>query len=189
MLLNLISQEGGGSLDYIWWILPLLCCLITMTQREEKPQQTNKETDTFFTALPIADAYTTIQDKVSIMRKEANESSTGQVGIGPSLKRLIGMKAAPVERFKEKENQPPRLYTLDDSTGSIFFEFTEVEEGGTVVKATYSPLLKERMCRLKAGLPLKIPATPIGLKCPSCGKSMLHEFNLCPYCGTDLIKE
>lgn len=160
-----------------------------MTQREEKPQQTNKETETFFTALPITDTFETIQDKVSVMRREANESPTKQGGIGPSLKRLIGMSTKPVERFKEKEVQAPRLYTLDDSTGSVFFEFIEVEGSGTVVKATYSSLLKERISRMKAGLPIKIPATPIGLKCPSCGKSALHEFNLCPYCGTELIKE
>jgi hypothetical protein len=160
-----------------------------MSQREEKPQRAMKESDTFFTTLPINDAFETIEDKVTNIRKEVSESSSNQIGIGSSLKKLIGMRDAPVERFKEKEKQQPRLISYDDSTGSVFFEFTEVESGGTVIKATYNPLLKERITRLKASLPVKIPATPIGVKCPSCGKPVLHEFNVCPYCGTDLIKE
>jgi len=58
-----------------------------------------------------------------------------------------------------------------------------------VVKATYNSALKGRVAKLKAVLPLKIPATPVGLNCPSCGKPVLREFNLCPYCGSKLIKE
>ena len=93
-----------------------------------------------------------------------------------------------VARF-EKEKTPPRLISLSDATGPVYFEFTEVEGGGTVVKATYGSALKGRVAKLKATLPLKVPATPIGLSCPSCGKPVLKEFNLCPYCGTELIKE
>jgi len=109
-------------------------------------------------------------------------------GIASILSRVLrGRQSA--ERFVEKENTPPRLLSLTDSSGSIYFEFTEVEGGGTVVKATYARSIKGRVAKLKTELPLKIPATPVGLKCPSCGKPVLREFNMCPYCGSELIKE
>ena len=76
-----------------------------------------------------------------------------------------------------------------DRTGPIYFELTDVEGGGTVVKTEYNFSIKSLMARFKAGLPLKIPAAPIGNRCPACGKSVLSEFSLCPYCGEKLIKE
>jgi uncharacterized OB-fold protein len=45
------------------------------------------------------------------------------------------------------------------------------------------------MAKLKADLPLRIPATPVGHRCPACGKPVLPEFNVCPYCGEKIIKE
>ena len=70
-----------------------------------------------------------------------------------------------------------------DRTGPIYFEFTEVEGGGTVVKATYNSNIKARVTRFKAKQPLRIPAVPIGGRCPACGMATLPEFKLCPYCG------
>jgi len=93
------------------------------------------------------------------------------------------------ERFVAKEAISPRLYRMNDRSGPIYFELTEVEGGGTVVKTTYNSSIKGRMAKFKAGLPLKIPATPIGNRCPSCGKPVLPEFILCPYCGEKLIRE
>ncbi len=190
MIYELIGQDGGGgALDYIWWLLPLVCCLLTMSQREERPQASGQEVETFYTTLDISEAFETVEEKVAEWREEAREKGSEQGGIGQSLRRLLAGGRGPVERFTEKDKQPPRLYSLNDSSGTIFFEFTEVEGGGTVIKTTYNGVLKGRISNLKADLPLKIPATPIGLKCPSCGKPILEEFNICPYCGTDLIKE
>ena len=93
------------------------------------------------------------------------------------------------ERFLVEESISPRLYRLVDTSGPIYFELTEVEGGGTVVKTTYNSSIKSRMAKFKAGLPLKIPAAPVGNRCPTCDKPVLPEFNLCPYCGEKLIKE
>jgi len=109
---------------------------------------------------------------------------------GSFISKLMGIfrRGQDEERFIVKETNPPRLYKIVDISGSIFFELTEVEGGGTVVKATYPSSVKSRMARFKARLPLKIPAAPIGDRCPSCGKPVLPEFILCPYCGEKLIK-
>lgn len=93
------------------------------------------------------------------------------------------------DRFVVKEVVPPRLYRLTDQSNPIYFELTEVENGGTVVKVTYNSDVKERIAKFKAELPLKIPAIPIGKQCSACGKPVLSEFVMCPYCGEKLIKE
>ena len=183
----LVGQEGGGGLDIMWLLLPLLCCMMTMGQRGEKPQEAKPITESFYSTQDIDESYRRIEETVSGWRLEAQEKREPE---GPlaSVRKLLG-RGAPAERFAEKERTPPRLLSLSDSTGPINFEFTEVEGGGTVVKATYGSALKGRVAKLKAMLPLKIPVAPIGLNCPSCGKSVLRGFNLCPYCGSDLIKE
>jgi len=71
--------------------------------------------------------------------------------------------------------------------GTLYFELIEVEEGGTTVKASYGSGAKNRIVDFKARSPLKIPRVPIGNNCPSCGKAVLREFTLCPYCGQKLI--
>lgn len=189
MILSLISQEGGGGLDLIWWILPVLCCFLAMGQRgEEKPRESEKERENFYTTLNIDEVYESVEERAAQWRQEAKEKGEERGGIVSTVRKLLG-GGPPPDRFTERDKQPPRLYSLNDSTGAVYFEFTEVEGGGTVVKATYSPVLKGRVSKLKADLPLKIPAPPVGLKCPSCGKPVHEEFNLCPYCGTQLIKE
>ena len=187
MMLPLITQEAGGGLDLIWWLVPLICCFLTMSQRDDKPKETEKETETFYTSLDIDEAFAALEEKIETWRLDEKEMGKEQKGITVTINKLLG-RSSNVERFAEIDKQPPRLYSLDDVTGAMYFELTEVEGGGTVVKITYGPLLKGRMARLKAALPLKVPAIPVGLKCPSCGKPVLHEFNLCPYCGTELIK-
>lgn len=187
MIIPLIAQETGGGLDLIWWLIPIICCFLTLGQRDERPKETEKESETFYTTLSIDEAFSVLEEKVETWRLDVKETGSEQKGIGTTINKLMG-RSSNVERFAEIEKQPPRLYSVDDITGSLYFELTEVEGGGTVVKITYNPLLKGRIARLKAALPLKIPAAPVGLKCPSCGKPVLSEFNLCPYCGTELIK-
>jgi hypothetical protein len=161
--------------------------MMTMGQRGDKPQEARADSDSFYTGQDIQESFGRIEEEVSKWRLEAQEKREPE-GIVSSVRRLLG-GGAQAERFVEKEKTPPRLLSLSDATGPVYFEFTEVEGGGTVVKATYGSALKGRVAKLKAGLPLKVPATPVGLKCPSCGKPVLREFNLCPYCGAELIKE
>jgi len=131
--------------------------------------------------------FKTIEGTVAEWRKEAEEKIETSGGVFSSLRGMLG-GGKPEDRFVEKETISPRLYRLSDPTGPIYFELTEVIGGGTVVKATFGSDLRSKMARFKASLPLKIPATPVGNRCPACGKPLLPEFNLCPYCGEKIIK-
>jgi hypothetical protein len=148
-----------------------------------------KETvsESWYTVQDIETMFKTIEGIVTEWRKEAEEKMEASKGILSNLKSAFG-EGKPEDRFVTKETIPPRLYRLSDPTGPIYFELTEVIGGGTVVKATYSSELRGKMAKFKASLPLKIPATPIGNRCPACGKPVLPEFNLCPYCGEKTIK-
>ena len=182
-----VGQDGGG-LDIFWLLIPLLCCMMSMGQRGERSQEVSKVTDSFYTTQGIQESYSAIHEEIEKWRLDAKEKKDESKGVIANINKILRGRP-PTERFIEKDTTPPHLLSFTDSSGPIFFEFTEVEGGGTVVKATYSPVLKARIAKLKAGLPLKVPSTPIGLSCPSCGKSILKEFNLCPYCGSQLIKE
>lgn len=157
-------------------------------QRGEGSKEAGTETESFYTPQGIQEAFGKIDEEVAKWRQDAREKSETSGDVVSSVRRVLG-GGQPRERFVEKDRESPRLLSVTDSTGPLYFEFTEVEGGGTVVKATYALALKSRVAKVKAGMPLKIPATPVGLKCPSCGKPVLQEFNLCPYCGSDLIKE
>ena len=187
MIFPLIGQESG-SINPIWWLLPLLCCFLAMRQGDEKPKEMITENETFYTTLNINESFNTIVDKVTRWYEEEKANDAEKKSTLHTLMKFINSRPKE-DRFTELNNQPPRLYSLNDVTGKVHFEQTEVEGGGTVIKVTYSPLLKNRIAKLKAELALKIPSNPIGLKCPSCSKPVLYEFNLCPYCGTNLIKE
>ena len=186
MILSLISQETGGGFDVYWLLIPLLCCVLSMNQRGSSPKESGTESESFYTAQNIQESYDIIGKEIDEWRLAAQEKKPEGL-VSSVMRRLRG--GAKEERFVEKERNPPRLISLTDVSGPIYFEFTEVEGGGTVVKATYSSDLKGRFAKMKAALPLKIPVTPIAFNCPSCGKSVLKDFNMCPYCGSKLIKE
>ena len=187
----LVSQEGNGGLDIFWILLPLLCCVLFMTQgrggggKGDAAQETVSES--WYTAQDTEATYKTIEAAAAGWRGEAEEKREASKGILSSLRGVLG-GGRPEDRFAVKETIPPRLFRMSDPTGPIYFELTEVVGGGTVVKATFSSQLKSKMAKFKAGLPLKIPAAPIGNRCPACGKPVLPEFNLCPYCGEKMIK-
>src|SRR4030042_4469268 len=164
MILSLVGQEGGGGFDLIWLLIPLLCCTMTMGQRGDKPQEAGSESESFYTIQDINESYGKIENEVEQWRLTAQEKREPEGLVSSVMKRLRG--GTQEERFVEKEKNPPRLLGLADASGPIYFEFTEVEGGGTVVKATYNSALKGRVAKLKAVLPLKIPATPGGLNCP-----------------------
>ena len=64
MILPLIGQDGGG-IDLIWWLIPVLCCILTITQREDKTRDMPKDNETFYTTTSIEDSYAAILDKVA----------------------------------------------------------------------------------------------------------------------------
>jgi hypothetical protein len=188
----LVEQEATGGLDIFWILMPILCCIIFMTQSRGGGNKggTAMETvsESWYTVEDIEKSFKTIEATVAEWRKESEEKRETSKGVLSSLRGLLG-GGKPEDRFVVKETIPPRLYRMSDPTGPIYFELTEVVGGGTVVKTTFSSNLRSKMARFKASLPLKIPATPVGNRCPACGKPMLPEFNLCPYCGEKTIKE
>ncbi|MCX6654448.1 MAG: zinc ribbon domain-containing protein [Candidatus Bathyarchaeota archaeon] len=187
----LVNQEATGGLDILWIILPVLLCVILMGQgrggggKRESTHETVYES--WYTPQDNETTYKTIEAIVTEWRKEAEEKSEASKGALSSLRGILS-GGKPEARFVVKETIPPRLYRMSDPTGPIYFELTEVEGGGSVVKATFSSDVRSKMAKFKASLPLKIPAAPIGNRCPACGKPVLPEFNLCPYCGEKIIK-
>jgi hypothetical protein len=185
----IVGQEGGGF-DIIWILLPLLCCLMAMGQRGgERPQAGGTVNESWYTIQDMESTYSAIEEETVEWRRQAEERDKETSGSITARFRGILGGGKQVERYAVKETVPPRLYSMTDRTGPIYFELIEVEGGGTVVQATYDQAIKSRMARLKAKLPLKIPAVPIGKRCPTCGKAVLPEFSLCPYCGEKLITE
>jgi hypothetical protein len=187
----LIGQEGGG-IDWLTLLLPVVFCFLCMSMSQgrggERPPDTGTMTESWYSHQGIEEAYDTIVMKAAEWRKEAElaQMDTGGSFIDQIKKTLGGGKQQP--RYVVREEIKPRLYRMMDRTGPIYFELTEVEEGGTVVKATYSAEIKARVARMKAEQPLKIPKAPLGSRCPACGKPTLEEFSVCPYCGEKLVK-
>lgn len=186
----LVGQEGGGLWDILIMLLPLIACYIYLNQsRGEKLPEGETATDHWYTPQGIEEAYGAVVGEVDEWRREEEEATARKPsgGLSGFIQGLTRRRAE--ARFVEREKEPPRLYRMLDRTGPIYFEFTEVEGGGTVVKATYNSNIKARVTRFKAKQPLKIPAVPVGARCPACSKSVLSEFNICPYCGEKLITE
>jgi len=187
----LVNQEGAGGLDIFWILLPLLCCVVFMTQGRGGGGKGGAEQETvsesWYMEQDIEKTFKTIEATVAEWRKEAEEKRETSKGVLSSLRGVLG-GGKPEDRFVVKETIPPRLCRMSDPTGPIYFELTEVVGGGTVVKTTFSSDLRSKMAKFKASLPLKIPAAPVGNRCPACGKPVLPEFNLCPYCGEKIIK-
>lgn len=160
--------------------------MLMMGQRGESSGSSSLISDSFYTRHEIQEAFDNVEGEVSRWKTDA-EGRPAPGGILAMVRRLLG-GGAPKERFAMSEQIPPRLMRLSDATGPLYFEFTEVEGGGTVVKITYDSALKSRVAKLKTILPVRVPATPVELKCPECGKPILKEFNLCPYCGHRLTQ-
>jgi len=126
----------------------------------QRPAAVGLETDVWFTTQNVKDAFEAIE-------KEANAWKEN-------------------EKFEVGQSMPPRLIRVRSKReGEISFELTEVEGGGSSVKAMFTPEARFRVQTLRAQLPVNIPIG-IGKPCPSCGKSILPDFALCPYCGFKL---
>lgn len=185
---SLVGQ-GTNYFDLFLIALPFIALYFYFTMgRGEKLPEGETVIDLWYTPQGIEETYEAALGVIEEWREEEATSESESSGQLPGLLRgLVRRRSEP--RFVEREKDPPRLYRMLDRTGPIYFEFTEVEGGGTVVKATYNSNIKARVTRFKAKQPLRIPSVPIGGRCPACGKATLPEFNLCPYCGETLIKE
>jgi len=189
LIASLVSQTEGGTLDMILWVLPVVLCYMMARGQMggEKTPKGEMLVDSWFTPQGIDEAYVAVIAETDLWRtEEATRSPPSSM-----IARLLSSfnQRGSKERFVLQEEFPPRLYRLEDSTGPLFFELTSVEGGGTVVKTMHNYALKARIARFRASQPAKIPATPIGLNCPSCGKPVLQEYVVCPYCSEKLIKE
>jgi hypothetical protein len=185
----LVGQDGGGF-DIIWLLLPLLCCMLMTGQRGEERRPTEGQlTEHWYTTQNIEEIYSAIEKELTDWKERAEEKAAATPeSFIDRLRNTLSRQKSKVG-VTIKESIPPRLFSMEDNSGPIYFELTEVEGGGTVVQTTFNNLIKNQMARFKTTLPLKIPATPVGKHCPACGKPILPEFNLCPYCGEELIKE
>lgn len=189
LITSLVSQgEGGGGIELIYWILPAICLIITFFQpKREKVSEREMLVESWFTPQGIDEAYSTIFAEMDVWRS-TEATKTPPASMITRVQNIIKPRSSK-ERFVIKEELPPRLYRMEDTSGPLFFELTSVEGGGTVVRTMYNYAIKARMARFRANQPAKIPAVPIGLNCPSCGKPVLQEFVVCPYCTEKLIKE
>lgn len=189
MIFPLLGDSTGGEIDLLSTLLPIICCvimipLLSRSGGGQSAQAPTKESDIWFTTQNIDEAYETINREVDSWRTKADEEDAKPKSF---LSRLTGGgKKGP--RYVIKESIAPRLNTIGDPVvGTIYFELIPVEEGGTTVKASFSSAVKKQIVEFKARSPLKIPRVPIGNNCPSCGKAVLQEFTLCPYCGQQLV--
>jgi hypothetical protein len=189
LIFPFFGDAPNGGFDIISTLLPIICCaiaipLISRSGGGQSSRPHTGESDIWYTTQNIDEAYETINKEVDSWREKAKEEDAKPKSFVSKL--TGGKKKGP--RFVVKESIAPRLITIGDPVlGATYFELTEVEEGGTTVKASYSSAAKNQIVEFKARSPLKIPRVPIGNTCPSCGKAVLSEFTLCPYCGQKLI--
>lgn len=185
MILSWINQNGGSSFDYILFLFPILCCMMSLMQRRENVDESDVEKESWYTSLDINSTFNEIETEI-LKWKEENKIEKNGTFLSKIKKTLIGEST---RRFIIEDKEAPRLLVLSDNNGQTYFELVEVESGGTVVKTTFNTIYRNQLAKFKARLPLKIPVNPIGLNCPSCGKPILKDFNICPYCGDRPIKE
>ena len=190
MVFPFFGESNGGESNIISILLPIICCaiaipLISRSGGGQPSQAPTRESDLWYTTQNIDEAYESINKEVDSWRVKAEEKDAKPKSFISKLTKR-GKKGP---RFIIRESIAPRLITIRDPiVGKIEFELIEVEEGGTIVKASYSSAVKNRIVTFKARSPLKIPRIPIGDNCTSCGKAVLREFTLCPYCGQKLIR-
>ena len=140
-------------------------------------QQTT-ESDSWYVTYEIQEAYDAIVNETEDWRDRAAVKS--------SKSRLSFLTRRTLQNFIVDQAVSPRLYRLKDGqVGTVSFELIEVEDGGTVIKATYQGKARSLIQNFKAKMPVKILGSNVRV-CPSCGKDMEPDFKNCPYCGATL---
>lgn len=165
-------------------LLPMLiCCMIPFIMRMFKKQGPSSaaatEMDTWFTSYGIKEAFEKVKNHVSKWKSRSKSEPTRQ----SQFSLFGGARAPPSERFVALDSVSPRLLKFSDPVeGNVAFEFTETEAGGTAIRVNYHPRLKDRLQKMRASFPLKIPLAA-GTPCTACGKPVLPDFKVCPFCG------
>ena len=123
----------------------------------------------------IQEAYDNVVNEVDAWRVRAETSKKSKLS-------FLSMRKP--NYFVVEQTNAPRLYRVNDPNGGIIsFELTEFEGSGTAVKATFDSKSRALIQDFKAKMPVTIPAS--GPKnCPTCGKELLPDFKVCPFCGT-----
>jgi hypothetical protein len=175
-----VADTGGTGLELL---LPLLlCCMMPMMMRGGQggggSSQQATESDSWYVTYGIQEAYDAIVTETDDWRD--------RTALKRSKSRFSFLTRRTPQNFVVDQAVTPRLYRLkDDQAGNLSFELTEVEEGGTTIKATYQGNARSLVQNFKAKMPVKILGSTARV-CPSCGKDMRPEFTTCPYCGESL---
>jgi hypothetical protein len=146
--------------------------MMMLMQSRGAAQRGPQITDVWFTPYTLQEAYDAIVKKTREWEIQGAQPSTRSF--------FLGGKASP--KFEVLESIPPRLYKVRvGGQGEATFELTEVKGGGASVKTTYSSGVAALMRNFKANFPIQVPA--VGKPCSSCGKPIMTDYQLCPYCG------
>ena len=167
-------------------LLPLLliCCLLPMILRGfgQRPAAGVEEVDVWTTPQKIREVFESIGREVEVWRREAMARARASKPLLPFMGR------GNIERFEVLQSIPPRLLRVyDPNEGEMVFELTEIKDDGTSVKVTYNPAAKPRVQTFRAKFPAEV--FPEWKTCSGCGKPVVSDFNLCPYCGEKLKGE
>lgn len=175
--------------DWLSWLIPLTLCLvlIAIPRRPAQDPQEKRESDSWYITCGIQEAYDAIAEEAEEWRKTTESRKPKSRFSFPSRK-----KPTP---FVVNKADPPTHYAVDIAErGEISFELTQVTKDGTLVRLAYDSRARRLIQNFKAKRYLT-PLTPIRVPpsapnvCPSCGKEILPDFNLCPFCGTKLRQE
>ena len=186
LIISTVSQELTTG-DRLWVLFPVICCFLIMgITRSGGSSQNDTVRESWYMEEDINTTFKVVEETTNNWKNEARKNKSSE----SPWARLKGIfSRGSDERYVLNISTPPRLLKLNDKYGPIFFELTEVIGGGTVVNTTYNSLLKTKFANFRASQPVKVPANPVGNRCVACGKPLLPEFNLCPYCGEKVIKE
>lgn len=173
-----------ASGDYLTLILAvMLCCMLPTIFRQPSASKEKPESDSWYVNSGIQEAYDTFVSEVDEWRGRSISQKKGM---------FSNLSRRKPKVFSVTNKVPPRLLTVnDEKAGQITFEFAEMDGGNTSVKATYDATARTLIQNFKAKIPIKIAlptqVSPPGPRlCPSCGKEMLPDYKVCPFCETKL---
>jgi hypothetical protein len=181
MLLKPIINQNGGGLDILLILLPLVCCILALGQPRGRGSR-KRVTNSWYTTLDIQPAFEKLIKEVEIWRKEMMEVK--EENMVNKLRNFI-VGGGREERYRMKKMLSPRLYLLEDISGPIYFELTEVEGGGTIVTTSNDASINYGILKLMENLP-KLSLKEFSNTCPECEKPVTEGSKLCPYCGKEL---
>lgn len=187
---SFINQGGNSGLGLFWILVPISLCLLTISQwREKRLLRGKTEMESWYTTKNIDTIYKTIEFGIKKLQRDAESNKEETISVISRIKSSL-LRNRMKKRFQIIETIPPRFYQLNDESRPVYFELTEVEGGGTIIKATFHSNFKNQISKLKTAFSIPIlnasEVATIRNRCPNCGKPILLEFKLCPYCGKKL---